>query len=212
MKHTLSLNYHARAMAMSLLVLILALGLVWTGQWLKGYSEPKVVVREVSLATPPPPPPPPPSVQQPVVDTPISIQTQGEGPSLAMLDMHQVDINMSKPDAPAVNQDKPQWEHLAINWDAFGLDDLDESPNFLTKPNIALPPSLVRRGIKHAYVELEIVVDEQGRAQLIAVIENPYPELLPGLKNMVRNSRFTAPKKGGIKVRAKFIMPFEIQG
>ena len=57
MKHTLSLNYHARAMAMSLLVLTLALGLVWAGQWLKGYSEPKVVVREISLATPPPPPP-----------------------------------------------------------------------------------------------------------------------------------------------------------
>ena len=205
-----SLFNQARATLFSLAILAFALVLLWAGNWLKNASPTTVTVRTVALSTPPPPPPPPPSVQQPMVDTPITLHVQGAGPVLQMLDVQQQKIDIQRPDAPALHTAQPQWKNLEVNWDTFSLDDLDDVPTLLTPLRTHLPKSITRLGINEVIVQLHIVVDENGKVELIKVVSNPYPELKPQIDQLVRSSRFTPPKKGNENVRVEFNWPIKI--
>ncbi len=197
------------ASLLSVLILSLALGTLWLGQWLTAQTDEKVEIRQLALMVPPPPPPPPPAVQQQLVETPISLQVPGAGPSIQMAKIEQR-IDPVKPDMPAIDTSKTQWQSLEIDWNAFDLNDLDGLPALLTPLRVTLPKSLTRRGIKRVLVKLDIVIDEQGQINLINIVENPHPELISEIKRLVRDSRFTAPQKDNQPVRARFIWPVDI--
>ena len=198
----------ARALLLSVAILGLALSILWLGNSLKNAPEDTLIVRAITLAAPPPPPP---ALEQPVVDTPITLQVQGAGPALQVLNIQQQDIKIQKPDAPSLQSEQPQWEALEVNWDAFSLDDLDNMPTLLTPLRITLPKSITRQGITEVMVAADIIVHENGRVELIQVTQNPYPELKPELDKLIRSSRFSPPKKGGDNVRVKFNWPIRIR-
>lgn len=198
-------------MLLSLAVMVFALAVLWLGHWVGVTAPEKVTIREIAVMQPPPPPPPPPAVQEPRVESSIALQTEGNGPALKIVQPDRQPIKIAKPDTPAIKTAQPRWQSLEVNWDAFGLNELDKLPTLLTPLRIAFPKSLSRRGIDSALIKLDILIDEHGQVSLIDVVENPYPELKPEIDNMVRNSRFTTPEKGGEKVRARFIWPVEIK-
>lgn len=198
------------ASLLSVGVLSLALFTLWLGHWLPTVESDKIEIREIAMVTPPPPPPPPPPVQQPVIDTPVTLQVQGAGPSLQMVEV-QKRIEIKKPDMPTIDTRQTQWQALEIDWNAFDLNDLDGLPNLLSPLRITFPKSLSRRGIDRVLIKLDVVIDEQGQATLINIVENPYPELINEIKRLVRNSRFTSPQKDNQPVRARFIWPVEIK-
>jgi len=195
---------------LSMVLLSLALFTLWLGHWLPSVTDEKIEIREVVLMTPPPPPPPPPSVQQPVIETPITIQVQGAGPPLQLVEINKR-VEISKPKLPTIDTRQTQWQTLEIDWNAFDLNDLDGLPNLLTPLQLTLPKSLSRRGIKHVLIKLDVLIDEQGKVTLINIIENPHPELNKEIERLVRNSRFTSPRKNNQVVRARFIWPVEIK-
>ena len=199
------------ACVLSLLILSFALFTLWFGHWFPASFPDKIIVREVALTSlQPPPPPPSPPIQQQSVNRSLSIQVQGAGVAIPKIELTQKLVPI-KPDIPAINIQNTQWQSLEINWNAFDLNQLDGLPKLLTPLRVTFPKMLSRKGINQVLVKLDVVIDEQGQVTLVNVIENPYPELLPELHRLVRNSRFTAPKKDNQTVRARFIWPVNIK-
>ncbi|GGG55589.1 hypothetical protein GCM10011403_10870 [Pseudohongiella nitratireducens] len=187
-----------------------ALSLLFLGYWLPDQVQETIEVREVAIAVPPPPPPPPPSVQQNVVETPVNLQIQGSGPVLQMVEV-EPNIDIAPPEIPDIVTEATQWQSLEVNWDAFDLNQLDSPPSLLTALRVNFPRSLSRQGIGEVLVRLDVVIDEEGRATLVEIVENPYPALRGEIERLVRSSRFTAPQKDNESVRARFIWPVEIK-
>ena len=205
-------SHRIASVLLSLLVLAVALITLLMGYWFEKVTAETVTVREIALlmSPPSPPPPPPPAMRQPVVESPVTLQIQGSGPSLQMLEIMQPLIEITRPRV-FVDTSKTQWQPLEVNWDAFALNDLDALPTLLTPLRAVFPKSLTRRGIHSALVKLDVLIDERGQVTLVDVVENPYPELNSEIQKIVRNSRFTAPRKNNTTVRARFIWPIDIK-
>lgn len=199
-----------QASLLSLGILSAALFLLWLGQWLQFTVEDKIEIREIAIATPPPPPPPPPTMEQPVVETPITLQVEGTGPSLETIKLEPT-FTLKKPDTPIINTQQTQWQSLEIDWDALSLNDLDGLPSLLTQLRVTFPKSLSRKGVNKVLVKLDVVIDEQGKLTLVNIVENPHPELVSEIQRLVRSTRFTPPQKDNQPARARFIWPVEIE-
>jgi len=194
----------------SIVILSIALCVLWVSHNVIKNPEPVIVIREISLATlPPPPPPPPPVKQQQMVQSPVTLQIQGQGPSLKMVHVDKK-ITIKKPDMPNMIATETSWQSLEIDWQAFKLSDLDGLPTLLTSLKINLPNGLIRKGIKRVPIKLEVMINESGHITLINIIENPYAELKSEIKRLIRGSRFSVPKRNNQAVRARFIWPLEI--
>ena len=175
----------------------------------------ELTIREVTLSALPPPPPPPPQVQRSKVkqiQSPnLQLDTSGQGAKL-QLSPKPLDIDLATLQLPEVKVDNLQTSmlnSLDFNWQAFGLSELDERPRLLTKLTNQFPESLKRRGIKNVNVQLNVMIDETGAVLLKRITHNPYPELTKSIKKLVRQARFSIPKKNGLAVRATFEWPIE---
>jgi hypothetical protein len=140
----------------------------------------------------------------------VVVQMPGSGASITLQNLQQK-VEITKPTVPQLDIRQTQWQSLDVDWQAFALNDLDGLPTLLTPLRVNLPKSLSRRGVDHVLLKLDVVIDEQGRLELVNIIENPYVELQPEIQRLVRNSRFSAPQKEGQPVRARFIWPVEIK-
>lgn len=199
------------AFGLSLIVLSAALLLLWLGQLAEHHIQDKVIVREVAMVALPPPPPP--SIQQQQANEPMqSLTVQGAGASIQAVKVKiKSHLNIVKPETPNIKISAPQFQSTSINWDAFSLNELDGLPTLLTPVKAVLPKSLTRQGIGAFIVKLDVFIDEAGKVSLIEVLQNPYPELKPAINKIIKQSRFTTPKKEGETVRARFIWPIEFK-
>lgn len=198
------------AFGLSLLVLACMLLLLWLGQLAEQVIDDKVVVREVALVALPPPPP---SVQQSQAAEPMqSLVVQGAGASIQAVDIKiESKLSIIKPQTPNMSVTAPKWQPMSVNWDAFSLNQLDGLPSLLTQVKAKIPKRLSRQGINKFVVKLDVFIDEDGRVSLINITENPYSELTPEINRIIKQSRFSSPKKDGEKVRARFIWPIEFK-
>ncbi|GAA61233.1 hypothetical protein P20652_3110 [Pseudoalteromonas sp. BSi20652] len=208
---TRNIRHPLFAFGLSLIVLTGALLLLWIGQLAEHVVQDKVIVREVAMVTLPPPPPP--SIQQQQANEPIqSLTVQGAGASIQAVEVKiNSNLNIVKPDTPNIKVSTPQLQSISVNWDAFSLNQLDGLPTLLTPVEAVLPKSLTRQGIDVFTVKLDVFIDENGKVSLIEVVQNPYPELKPAIDKIIKQSRFSAPKKEGETVRARFIWPIEFK-
>lgn len=206
-------RFHVIAFGASCSLMVLALLGILASNWLANEYEPKVMVRKVNQAfTPPPPPPKPVNRQTSEAQPTIDLNTAGEGPSLAVSNIkikQDFDPMLSPPD---LNHSPNDFElDLAVDWQAFGLGELDSVPVLLTQIKAVFPRSLARKGIKKAKVALDVFIDEQGSITLVGIKEMPHKELSDSIHKMIRNSRFSVPTKNGQPVRARFIWPVEFK-
>jgi outer membrane biosynthesis protein TonB len=204
---------HRRAIALSLGALLVAL-LIGAEQWLQNrplLQPDQVEVRSIELSAPPPPPPPPkPQTQQQSTARAVELELAGGGASVE-LGTPEIDVQLqvAEPEVPELTS-APEWSsQLSVNWEAFGLAELDQLPQVVNSPRTVFPNALVRRGVTQATVELDVMIDEQGRVSLRGVRSNPYPELRPLIDKVVQKTRFTSPTKQGQPVRAVFTWPVE---
>ena len=208
---TRNIRHPLFAFGLSLIVLTAALLLLWLGQLAEHVVQDKVIVREVAMVALPPPPPP--SIQQQQTSEPMqSLTVQGAGASIQAVEVKiNSNLNVVKPDTPSIKVSTPQLQSISVNWDAFSLNQLDGLPTLLTPVKAILPKSLTRQGIDVFTVKLDVFIDESGKVSLIEVVQNPYPELKPAINKIIKQSRFSAPKKEGETVRARFIWPIEFK-
>lgn len=206
-------RHHFYAVLLSCLLLCSAVSLLFINQWLGNTLQQKVEVRQVHTVSLPPPPPPPPVQQQ--TDVPVQAMTlavSGQGAALNLSLVPPVKVEMLAPEPVLMTQAPTDWQSaLDIDWQAFGLDELDGLPQLLTSIKASFPNSLVRQGVFQVVVKLDVFIDEQGLVSLIAITENPHSELVSSIHNIVKTSRFSVPKKNGQAVKARFIWPVEFK-
>lgn len=172
----------------------------------------QLIIRSASLAEPPPPPPP--AQQQPrEQEIEMRLDVSGDGPAIAIsqvpIEETIKNIELQPPDMDSLSARLDL--SLDVDWSAFTLDELDENPVLLTDLETRFPRSLRERGIESVLVRLDIFIDESGQPTLISILQNDYPELEEPINEMIGRARFTSPKRGGLIVRARFILPMEFR-
>lgn len=206
-------RYHILAFISSVSLMLIVLLGVFASNWFATEYEPKVMIRKITQAyTPPPPPPKPATKQIQQTQLTIDLNTAGTGPALTT-----TELTIKKTLTPILSP--PDFNHkmqdinvdLEVDWQAFGLGELDSVPVLLTKIKTVFPRSLVRKGINRANVSLDVFIDEQGTITLINIKSMPYKELLDSIKKIIRTSRFSVPTKNNQPVRARFIWPVEFK-
>lgn len=192
-------------------LLVSAVGSLWLSQFFGDSKVPEMQVRRLDLAVTPPPPPPPKS-QQLNHQAELNVQVEGEGAVIEMAKIEMdVDIEIERPASPEIKMALNSWDMPEVDWNAFGLGDLDDKPKLLTPIKVHFPKRLKRRGIHKVVVKLDVMIDEKGDVTLIDILENPYHELDREIYRFVSGSKFTAPYKENEAVRARFIWPVEIE-
>ncbi len=136
---------HSLALLIALLILVAAISLISIARWLSDYSESTVTVRTIDTVSLPPPPPPPPAQQVDVQTPTVAINTQGSGPQLRLnLVPPKVDIKQ-QPLELNLEMNSINWqESLDVDWQAFGLDQLDDLPRMLNKVKLNIPQQIRR--------------------------------------------------------------------
>lgn len=171
-----------------------------------------LTIRQITIAAPPPPPPPPSMQQNQIESAPsINLSADGAGPAMQFTEVklpQKTDLSELTP--PQVDNMTANFlDNLNVDWQAFGLDELDDVPRLLTNLEIKYPSSLVRKGIRRIEVELDVLIDESGKVVLRRIVRNPHPEFESIIQKLMKKARFTAPKKNGVPVRAAFNWPLE---
>lgn len=83
----------------------------------------------------------------------------------------------------------------------YAPSELDSLPTAIRTGQFRWPPRA--RGTRGS-VRLEIEIDENGRVSVIGVLSTTDPALSSAASQVARGSRFTAPRKNGQKVKARF--------
>lgn len=201
-------RYHFYSLVLSSFLLSLAIALLFVNEWFGDIIEPKSMVRRVETITLKPPPPPPPNQVTKPIQPVLQMDVSGSGPALD-ISLVKLEIDLLNIESPPVhNTQSVKWEEqLTVDWNAFGLDELDNEPQLLTSLKAPFPNSLKRKGVTSIEVLLEVIIDEAGRVTLVNILENPYIEFENTLYKLIKRARFTAPKKDGQPARVKFNWP-----
>lgn len=203
MKHRLFTSILSIAFLTTLMAVLIV------AQYLPSLIEPEVEVRRLSAALPPPPPPPAQPQAQQQQDITLDIAIEGTGAILPNIEVPKT-IDIDKPDVPDITMNEVSFVDFTPNIEIFKLNQLDRLPNLLTKTRITMPDSLKKRGVKKVHMRLDITINTTGKVTLNRIVENPYEELNKEIKRLIQRSKFTAPQKEGVAVKARFIWPLDI--
>lgn len=206
-------RHHFYTLILTLVMLLGALALLFVNEWLGKQANPKVEVREVHVATLPPPPPPPPApapAQVQPVEQVIDLSIDGEGPLIeaAIVKIEQPTMSLTPP--PMTMKTAIDFSHaLDVDWQAFGLDQLDDIPKLLTRAKTQYPSALTRKGVVKTTVKLDVFIDKAGKPALISATGQYHQHLKSSIARLIKRSRFSSPTKNGTPVAARFVWPVE---
>ncbi|WP_435275749.1 energy transducer TonB [Psychrobium sp. nBUS_13] len=192
--------------------MLLAIALLFVNQWFAKQVEPQVLVREVHVAALPPPPPPPPPQQSVQVEQSLNLSLEGDGAAMdvALVEVEKPQLQLTPPPV-TMQMDVDFSNSLSVDWQAFGLNELDSLPSLLTRTKTNYPRTLMSQGINKVTVKLDVFIDESGRPKLLSV-ESPHQKALTkAITTLIKRSRFTPPTKDGQTVAARFIWPVEFK-
>jgi len=205
-------RHHFYTLLITMAMMLIAVALLFVNEWFAKRIDPEVLVRQVHVASLPPPPPPPPPQQTVQVEQTLSLSLEGDG---AAMDVSLVEVErpelMLTPPPMTVQMNVDFSDALNIDWQAFGLDDLDSVPSLLTRAKTKYPRALVKQGILQITVKLDVFIDEQGKPTLIAIRGKHHKELSNAINELVKRARFTPPTKDGQSVAARFVWPVEFK-
>ena len=92
----------------------------------------------------------------------------------------------------------------------FGLatvSELDQIPIVVSAPIFPYPKEATALGLAEFDLRYHIMIDEEGRAYPIALIQNPFPSLNAEFLEWASRVRFSPPTRLGIPVRAEYSWP-----
>jgi len=171
-----------------------------------------VALRDVQMYEPPPPPPPP----------PLEARDRGgdAGRPLAVASREtQIELQIMALDVELAAGEFGDFgfgtgglgEGLGFDFGTVSLLDLDSFPVVVRSPVYVYPQELIVSFIDQFPVHFHILIDEEGWAHLIRIVENPYPSENEKLAEFVAGVQFTAPTKLGIPVRTEYLWPVEFR-
>ena len=96
----------------------------------------------------------------------------------------------------------------------FGLalvSELDQIPTVVSAPVFPFPDEARKRGIVEFDLRYHVLIDEEGLAYPITLVENPFPSMTAEFMEFASRVRFTPPTRLGIPVRAEYLWPVKIR-
>ncbi|MEM7430655.1 MAG: hypothetical protein AAF351_01820 [Pseudomonadota bacterium] len=211
MNVTRSLSASAASIAF-VAALVIGLALL---QYLNDPSDDIAPLQRIDMAATVLPPPPPPSQRQrKTVRESVQLELGQSNSSALKLPPARVQQTLSIEDleAPLPSLPPPDFDmNLNATIQEFGLAQLDNRPRLLTTLSIRFPESLRRQGVTSVSIQAQVVIDQSGTVTLRRLIDNPYSELEPQIRDVMRRARFTPPEKDGRRVRAAFVWPLVLQ-
>lgn len=192
-------------------LLVLLLALVSFDHVARPASIEIVPLTEVRIYEPPPPPPPPPA---------DSRESGRAGPALALvqnetpvaLEIMELDVELAVGALGDLGLGgSGLGDGAGAAFETVGLSELDSGPFVTGAPPIVYPEDVLAQGIEEFEVRVHLLINEQGRARLIRIVENPYPSYSPEIEEFVSQVVFSPPTRLGIPVRAEFLWPLLIR-
>lgn len=174
----------------------------------------EMTIRKIDVALPPPPPPEMPNIQSSSSDsaTPtIDLLGQPSTASFAFSKKTQLPLDLiERIENPKFDVSKLDLSQtLALDFPVVEVKQLDSIPKAISTVSIRYPRSLVKKGIKRVDTQVELIIDQQGRAYIKKITDAVHPELIPSIRKWVENVRFSIPTKNGRPVQA--IYPYTIR-
>lgn len=175
-------------------------------------KEPETLtVRSLDVAIPPPPAPPPPvEMQQHTTSAPtpsIDLFGVGEGPSLNYATTPKLTLDdlqrIEKPEFDKNTFDLSS--NLGVDFPLVEVKELDNVPRLISNNRISFPRHLRERGIDRVATQVEIIIDQQGKAYVKKIVDPVYPEMMDVIRKAINDSRFTVPTKNGRPVQAIYL-------
>lgn len=176
-----------------------------------------LTLRSVEVAAPPSPPEPPPSptkVQQQHAATPtptvdlFGVDTGvGQGPAVRYSANPKLELNRLQ-QVPQPEFDKDAFTlspNLSIDFPLLEVKELDSAPRLLSTNRISFPRHLRENGINRVATQVEIIIDQQGKAYVKKIVDPVYPEMVEVIRKAINDSRFTVPTKNGRPVQAIYL-------
>ncbi|TVP78268.1 MAG: hypothetical protein EA353_08675 [Puniceicoccaceae bacterium] len=171
------------------------------------------MIEALEMAAPPPPPPPPdppPPPPEREEEPPPEFEPPPPMPTL-----EQLEVSLNPGTGGALGLD------IGIGFDfstesteqleqIFGFGELDELPRLLNENLPFRYPPNAPRGRGNAFVDLLIIIDQEGRVRVQDVYDFSHRELLQSARQHVERFRFTAPVRGGRPVSARYRWRLEI--
>jgi protein TonB len=169
-----------------------------------------LVVRPLDVQLTPPPEPPPPErpVEQTSNPTPsINLMGPGNGPELTYSESAKPAMNnLAKVEQPQFDRNKIDLAaNLSVDFPILEVQELDSVPRLLSTNRINFPRTLRERGVNRVATQVEIIIDQQGRAYVKKIIDPVYPEMVDIIRKAINDSRFTTPTKNGRPVQAVYL-------
>jgi hypothetical protein len=91
------------------------------------------------------------------------------------------------------------------------LAELDQVPMVVSAPVFPYPNEATARGLAEFDLRYAILIDEEGRAYPIAMVQNPFPASSSEFLEWASRVRFSPPTRLGIPVRAEYVWPVKIK-
>ena len=176
----------------------------------QGYDK-KLIVRTIDVVAPTPPPPENPDEQMEMQEEMVELQEMVEAVPLEALE---IDLNPNVSGSLAVAVKPKNFKvqmDLMAEIKTFDLAELDNLPRLLNRPLYNFPRNLSRRGIKKSVIEVTVIIHENGRLTIENFTKLNYPELKPAAEKWIRQALFSVPKKDGVTVKGKFLLPLELK-
>ena len=198
-----ALSFFAVSLLFILMLLYEARGL--------GKPDEEVTVRNIELTLPPPPEPEPPlRTRQPESEalTPsIDLIGAGEGPALSYSDNPKLAmLSLQKVQKPEFDTESLDLRKtLSVDFPIFEVQELDKAPRLVSNNRISFPRELSRRGLNRIETQVEIIIDQHGKAFVRKIIDPGYPEMIEVIRKAINDSRFTVPTKDGKPVQAVYL-------
>ena len=207
-------NSLAKQLLPWLLSLIAVIFLIFTMLFMKGETllrEESVTVRNIKVALPPPPDPPPPlKTQPPEADSPnptVDLIGPANGPSLSYSSNPKLTmLSLEKIKQPEFDRNSLDLKRtLSVDFPVLEVQELDKIPRLVSSSYVTFPREITARGIKRVATQVEIIIDENGKAFVKKIVDPVYPEMVEVIRKAINNSRFTIPTKNGRPVQAVYL-------
>lgn len=194
-----STQRHTLVFALSLALIVLLLVFISLDSLFTRDLPETTILHEVQLASASPPPPPATNTldsSETLID--LSVTTV-ESPVM-MLSMN---LEVEVPSQELFGDSSANWgDGIGLDMNGVGASDLDSIPTVIIAPLLAYPKEVEESGVTEFEVVLHILIDENGDAYLVKILENPFPIMNKEVEAFVAGVRFSPPTLLGIKVKA----------
>lgn len=171
------------------------------------------LIESVEMAAPPPPPPPPEEPPPPPEPDKAEPPELEQPPPMPTLEQLEVSLNPGTGGPPGLDIGMGidfSTEPTAQLEEIFGFGELDELPRLLNENLPFRYPNNAPRGRGNAFVDLLIIIDQNGRVRVEDVFDFSHRELLQAAEQHVERFRFSTPVRNGKPVSAKYRWRLEI--